>query len=138
MAKFGSEEWAGALADEINGSSEYRNAGAAWGRDFNGNMLFRFDADEQLAESISLLVRLSGGECQGAEFVADAAHSEAGFTLRAPFTLWQEILTRKTMAATAILTGKMSVAGEKMTLLKHAGANRALIHCTSSVETDWE
>lgn len=138
MAKFGSEEWAGALADEINGSSEYRNAGAAWGRDFNGNMLFRFDADERLAEPISLLIRLSGGECQGAEFVADAAHPEAGFTLRAPFTLWQEILGRKTMAATAILTGRMRVDGEKMTLLKHAGANRALIHCTASVDTVWD
>ena len=136
--KFGTDEWASTLADEINGSSEYRNAGAAWGVGFNGNMLFRFDADERLAEPISLLVRLSGGKCQGVEFIADAPHPEAGFTLRAPFTLWQEILGRKTMAATAILTGRMTVDGEKMTLLKHAGANRALIHCTASVDTAWD
>jgi len=29
------------------------------------------------------------------------------------------------------------VEGEKLTLLKHAGANRALIHCTASVDTEF-
>ena len=39
------------------------------------------------------------------------------------------------MAAAAILTGKMRVEGDKMALLQHAGASRALIHCTASVPT---
>ena len=63
--------------------------------------------------------------------------AQSGFTLRAPFTLWREVLERKTLAATAILTGKMKVEGEKLTLLKHAGASRALIHCTASVPTEF-
>jgi hypothetical protein len=31
----------------------------------------------------------------------------------------------------------MKVEGEKLTLLKHAGASRALIHCTASVPTEF-
>ena len=27
--------------------------------------------------------------------------------------------------------------GDKMTLLKHTGANRALVHCTASIDTDF-
>jgi len=137
MAKFGTSEYAAALVEEINGSSEYRNAAAKWGVGFNGNMLFAFGADDQLAEPMQLFIELSGGSCQGAEFVGDAAHPDAGFTLRAPFSLWKSILERKTMAATAILQGKMQVEGSKMTLLKHTAANRALIHCTASVETEF-
>lgn len=133
--KFGTPEWAQALQDEINQSSEYRNAAAKWGDGFNGNMLFVFEADAQSPEPLQLLIRLERGACGGAEFVAEASHPDAGFTLRAPFSLWKDILERRTMAASAILGGKMKVDGSKMTLLKHTAANRALIHCTASVET---
>ena len=134
---FGSDAWAGALVDEINGSSEYRNAGARWGDGFNGNLLFVFEADERASDSRGLLIRLAGGSCQGAEFTGGDVHPDAGFTLRGPFTLWRDILERKAMAATAILTGKLKVDGDKMTLLKHTSSNRTLIHCTASVPTDW-
>ena len=133
--EFGSSEWAQALTDEINGSSEYRNAAQGWGDDFNGNMLFAFEADEKLTDPVHLLIRLQDGACQGAEFVGASEHPDAGFTLSAPFALWKDILDRKTLAATAILKGQMRVDGPKMTLLKHTAASRALIHCTSSVDT---
>jgi len=132
---FGTPEWCAALAAEINGSSEFRNAAAKWGDGFNGNLLFAFEADAALPTPLYLLLKLSAGRCGGADFVSGPTDAEAGFTLRAPFTLWKEILERKTLAATAILTGKMRVEGDKLTLLKHAGASRALIHCTASVET---
>ena len=47
------------------------------------------------------------------------------------------ILERKTMAAPAILSGKMKVDGDKMTLLRHTGASRSLVHCTASLDTDF-
>lgn len=136
--KFGSNDWAQALLEEINDSSEYRNAASKWGVGFNGNMLLVFDPDTKMRERKSLMLRLAGGSCQSAEFLTDEAHPDAGFVLRGPFTLWRDILQRKTMAATAILTGKLKVEGEKMQLLKHTAANRALIHCTASVDTAWD
>ena len=132
---FGTSEWCAALVAEINGSSEFRNAAARWGVGFNGNLLFAFDADPALAKPLYLFLKLGAGRCGGAEFVSGPAHPDAGFTLRAPFTLWREILERKSLAATAILTGKMRVEGDKLTLLKHSGASRALIHCVASLET---
>jgi len=134
---FGTPAWCEALRTEINRSSEYRNAAAKWGTGFNGNLLFGFETDAALAKPLYLFLKLAGGRCEGAEFVAGPSHPGAGFALRAPFTLWREILERKTLAATAILTGKMRIEGEKMTLLKHAGASRALIHCTASVPTEF-
>ena len=136
-AIFGSEDWADALKDEINRSDEYRNAASEWGVDFNGNMLFVFQPDETTTHERKLLLELSGGSCHSANFVEDQPTKEAGFVLRGPMQLWRDILDRKTMAATAILTGKMEVDGERMQLLKHTEANRALIHCTASVDTGW-
>lgn len=135
--RFGTLEWCEALLAAVNGSSEYRNAAAKWGVGFNGNLLFAFEAGGELAAPLYLLLRLAGGRCDAAEFVAGPSHPEAGFTLRAPFPAWRDILERRTLAATAILTGKMKVDGDSIALLRHAGANRALIHCTASVETEF-
>lgn len=135
--RFGTVEYAKALCDEINGSSEYRNAASKWGVGFNGNLLFAFEADDALPSALYLLLRLEEGRCDGAEFVPGPAHPDAGFTLRAPFRMWRDILERRTLAATAILTGKMKIEGDKITLLKHAGSSRSLIHCTASVPTEF-
>jgi putative sterol carrier protein len=132
---FGSEEWARALHDEINGSSEYRNAAREWGKGFNGNILLAFEPDAGIAAGRYLLVRLHEGASRGVEFVAGPAHPDAGFALRAPYSLWREILERRTLAATAILTGRMRIEGDKFTLLKHTPAHRALVHCVTSIDT---
>ena len=134
---FGTSAWSVALREEINRSSEYRNAAAKWGAGFNGNLLFAFEADAALAKPLYLFLKLQAGRCDGAEFVPGPSHPDAGFALRAPFSLWRDLLERKTLAATAILTGKLRVEGEMLTLLKHAGANRALIHCTATVPTEF-
>lgn len=134
---FGSPAWCAAVREEVNASSEYRNAAAKWGQGWNGNLLLAFEADATLPAPLHLFLALAAGRCERAEFVPGPKHADAGFSLRAPFGLWREILERRTLAATAILTGKMKVEGDKLTLLKHAGANRALIHCVASVPTEF-
>ncbi|MEE8142754.1 MAG: SCP2 sterol-binding domain-containing protein [Planctomycetota bacterium] len=132
---FGTPEWAEAFQQEINRSSEYRNAGAEWGVNFNGNLLFLFVADAAFPETQGLFMRLQGGACQGVEFTSSETHPDAGFVLRAPFSLWKDIFERNAMAATAILTGKLQVVGKKMKLLKYTAAHRALVHCATLVGT---
>ena len=136
--KFGTPEWAQRLVTEVNGSSEYRNAAAAWGDGYNGNVMLVIEPDAKLATGLNLLIRLSKGTCHGAEFTPDASHPDTGFALRAPYSLWKDVLERRTMAATAILTGRMKVDGDKMTLLRHTAAHRALVSCCSGIETDFE
>jgi len=133
---FGTEDWAAALRETINASSEYRNAGAQWGVGFDGSLLFQFDPDAELDRTLRLRLDLSGGACQSAEFVGEGA-KPAAFALRGPFGVWRAILERKMLAATAILTGKLHAEGDKMTLLKHTAAHRALVHCVASVDTAW-
>lgn len=135
--RFGTPEWCSALTAAVNSSSEYRNAAATWGVGFNGNLLFAFEPGGGLKSPLYLFLRLKAGRCEGVEFVAGPSHGGAGFTLRAPFPIWREILTKRLLAAAAILTGKLKVEGDTIALLRHAGSNRALIHCTASVETEF-
>jgi putative sterol carrier protein len=134
---FGSVAWAEALSAEINCSSEYRNAAARWGDGFNGNVLLVFDADTAMPRRAVLFVELARGACGGASFVDDPSDARAGFALRGPFSVWKDILDRKTLAATAILTGRLKIEGDRMTLLKHTAAHRALIACAAAIETDY-
>lgn len=137
LIAFGTPEWAAALCEAVNRSSEYRNAAARWGVEWNGNLLFAFEADAALATPRYLFLALTQGRCERAELAAGPSHPDAGFTLRAPFALWREILERRTLAAAAILTGRMRVEGDKLALLRHAGANRALIHVVASIPTSF-
>jgi putative sterol carrier protein len=134
--RFGTPEWAAALRDAISASSEYRNAASSWGVGFDGSLLLQFEPDLGLDRTLRLRLDLAGGSCQAAEFVGDGA-KPAAFALRGPFGVWRAILERKMLAATALLTGKLHVEGDKMTLLKHTAAHRALVHCVASVDTTW-
>ena len=134
---FGTQEWAKVLEAEINASSEYRNAAGNWGVGFNGNVLLAFEADAAMPRGFALLLKLQGGACQGASFVANLHSPEAGFALRAPFTLWKDILERRTMAATAILTGRLKVEGDKMTLLRYTAAHRAIVSCAGAIDSEF-
>jgi putative sterol carrier protein len=69
--------------------------------------------------------------------VDGASHPDAGFGLKAPFSVWRDVLGGRTLAATAILTGKMKVEGDTMTLLKHTAAHRALVACAASIDTEF-
>jgi putative sterol carrier protein len=133
--RFGTEAWAQALCDELNGSSEYRNAAAKWGAGFNGTMLLSFGADDALPEPRHLLLRVAEGRCSGAEFVEGIEHPEAGFALEAPFSLWREILEGRSLAVTAMLAGHLKVRGDRFKLLQHVAAQRALLHCVTSLDT---
>jgi putative sterol carrier protein len=135
--RFGTPEWASALCAHINASSEYRNAGAKWGRGFNGTLLLSFGADARLPEPRHLLLRVAEGRCDGAEFVRSPEHPDAGFALEAPFSVWKDILDGKALAATQMLAGRLKVKGERMRLLQHVAAQRALLHCVASIETEY-
>ncbi len=135
---FGSPEWAKALQEEINASSEYRNAAARWGVGFNGNLLLAFEADDRTPHARHLLLRLAGGACGAVEWIDGPGHEDAGFALRGPFSLWRDVLERRTQAATAIFTGRMRVEGDTMTLLRFTPAHRALVHCVASLDTAFE
>ncbi|HEU4333308.1 MAG TPA: SCP2 sterol-binding domain-containing protein [Candidatus Eisenbacteria bacterium] len=135
--RFGTPAWSAALRDALNASSEYRNAAAKWGAGWNGNLVLAFEPGAGLAAPVRLFLALSEGRCDRAEFLGERAPADAGFTLRAPFGIWRDVLERRTLAATAILTGKMKVEGDTIALLRHAGANRALIHVTASLDTEF-
>jgi putative sterol carrier protein len=134
--RFGTTAWAEALRASINGSSEYRNAAARWGDGFNGNVLLVFEADATLSQTHALLLELSKGSCTASSFV-DGGDPRAGFALRAPFSVWRDILERRLLAATAMLTGRLKVVGDKLTLLKHTAAHRALIGCAATLDTEY-
>lgn len=133
--EFGTDAWARTLCEALNGSSEYRNAAARWGQGFNGTVMLTFEADGKLPRTLHLLVRLEAGRCLGAEFVDRPDHPEAAWALQAAFAVWKDILDGRSLAATQILAGRLRVRGDKMTLLKHAAAHRALLSCVSALDT---
>lgn len=136
--RFGTPEWAAALAERVNASAAYRAAAAGWGKGFNGNVLLAFEADAVVPVARHLLLRLAEGRCDGCDFVDDPGHPDAAFVLRAPYGVWIEILHDRTSAASAVLSGRMEVEGDTFALLRFASAHRLLMACAGAVETDFD
>ena len=134
LPEFGSPDWARAVADGLNADTEYRSAGKGWGVGFNGHILLRVEPDGVFPRPIGILYRLKERVCDGVE-ILDGDPPPVGFVLSAPYQVWKNIFQGKTRALSALMTGKIQVAGSKTTLLKHTRTAQAVLRVTASIPT---
>ena len=104
---FGTDAWAQALCAHLNGSSEYRNAAAKWGKGFNGTLLLSFGA-----------VGVPQG---GVAFSTLPAYMAAGIPIEGIVVLEATAMAPDMLKTVLNVTGDMSVA----TLLSRANRGEA-------------
>ena len=135
---FLSDDWAAALGDALNASAAYRAAAATWagslclvaraGDAADGS---RLDADR------TAFFDLHAGVCRSARAVASAADADAAFAIEAAYGDWRKVLAGALDPVTALMLGKLRVAGDKAVVLRHAKAAKAMVACAGAVETAW-
>ena len=117
------------LVRSINDSDAFREAASGWGDGFNGNVLMVFEPDDQRADPLNVLLRLSPGICNGAELVEGSGHPDAGFVFTAARTVWRTMLDGSLAPASAVLYGRLRVQGDRGLLFRHASLAGALVDC---------
>ncbi|MFB6132054.1 MAG: SCP2 sterol-binding domain-containing protein, partial [Halanaeroarchaeum sp.] len=109
------EEWVQAYRDQLNQSEEYAEEGEEWGVDFDGSFLFEIQPDDTYdGDPVRLYLDLEDGTCLEASVVDDEAMVEPGFTLRASYSAWKDLIQGKLNPIEAILSGPFDLEGDRV------------------------
>ena len=125
-------QWAAAFADAINRSPAYREAAAEWRWPLA--LVLEAAPDLGYPTTTALVADLFEGTCRDAR-ILDGDAPDVPFVIRGPYPSWKALLAAGADPVTAIVTGKLRLAGSLTTIIRHVAAARALVACARHVPT---
>ncbi|MCW3037541.1 MAG: putative sterol carrier protein [Actinobacteria bacterium] len=136
MALFPSEVWLKEYVDKINSSKEYEEAAATW----EGDICFIFEAqpDKGLADDLWAWMDLWHGKCRDSKYGLSPEEGEkARFVIRAPYSRWKQVITQDLDPIKGMMSGKLKLKGDILTMIRHVKAAKALVNVAGTVETEF-
>lgn len=130
---FATDDWAKALMHAVNSSEAYKKAAANW----EGDFYFITSEGQGVAKDTYLYLDLWHGQARDAYLVEDPASKAVAFELRAPVDIWRKVLEKKIDPIQGIVSGKLKLKGNMMTVMKNPKAATELVASAMKVDTDW-
>lgn len=130
--EFMTDAWAQAYRSVLNQSAEYRSAAANW----EGDFVFVCDADDALPDARYTYLDLWHGTCRAARATQTAVDS-AEFTISAPLSVWQQLLTGTLDPIKGLIARRLILQGNMVKVLDAPGAAVAMVNCARQIETTW-
>jgi putative sterol carrier protein len=137
--RFPSEEWIQAWHRTVNRDDVYRRAGAGWGVDFDGNVLFHLQADDRLPEDRYFSVRLDDDAVDDCREVDAPDSTDHGLVLRGSYADWVRLTTGEIGAAEGLMTGVFELEGDVQGIVGsgHSTAAARLVELLAEVDTEY-
>lgn len=126
MAVFPSAGWLAEYVTQINRSAEFAEAA----RTFEADIVYVFEAEPEhgLPRDIWCRAQFSGGACRWANFDIDPADGGGStFVLRAPYSIWKDVIQGRIDPMEGMLDGDLLVTGHLPTLLRYVRAANELV-----------
>lgn len=135
MSKFPSPEWLQAYKDAINASEEFRDAA----RDWEGDVTYVVEAepDKGLMVDAWGWFDLHHGECRDAKVVTADEGERARFVIRAPYSMWKEVIRGRLEPIKGMTQGKLKLSGDLPTIRQNVDAVRALVSIAGQIPTEF-
>jgi putative sterol carrier protein len=131
--KFPSDEWIKELSKQLNGSEAYEQSAKDW----EGDFVFVVEPDEAYSDTAYLFLGLYHGKSSDAAAVASLDERETEFVLRAPFSIWRQVIEGKLDPIQGMMTRKMKVQGNMMKIMRYPKAAKEIVTCCALVPTDF-
>jgi putative sterol carrier protein len=133
MAKFLSEKWLKECRKTLQDSEEFKSEA----RDFSGDFIFSFEADDELAKTKRLFLSIQGGSCEEAVFLNGEPYPDADYRISAPYSLWMRMIRGEEDALAAFTSRKVKVKGNMLRLMMNSGSAIALVKALAGVPIDF-
>ncbi|MGA8113513.1 MAG: SCP2 sterol-binding domain-containing protein [Actinocatenispora sp.] len=137
MPVFPSSEWLDAYVDAINTSADFAEAA----KTFRADLSYVFEADPDYGHETDVWARagVKDGVCEWWHYdVPPEEGAKAEFILRAPYSMWREIILGEVDPMEAMLDGDLAVTGHLPTLLRYVRAANELVTLAAAVSTNFE
>ena len=129
MALFPSEEWLKALVDKLNSDEKYAQVARNW----EGDMAFMIEPGGPLTEAQHYYLDLWHGKCRDGFVMDGSKELKPVFTLKAPYENYARLLKSEIEPMQALLTRKISVAGNMAVLMRSVPTVLDFVRCCREV-----
>ncbi len=130
---FATNDWIKQLGNECNKSQAYQEAAKNW----EGDVYFIVEPDEQGQEPIYMYMDLYHGQCRQAFVPENCEAFEPEFQVRGRMKIWRAITEKKMDPIKALVTRQLSLRGNMAKIMKNARAAHELVNCTTKVVTEF-
>jgi putative sterol carrier protein len=130
---FPTDEWFQAFIAQINGSDEYRVAGADW----EGDIAFQIlaEPDRGFPETVWGYLDLWHGTCRRGGVVSAGEAAEAAYVLSAPYTRWKDIVLGDLDPIKGMMQGKLKVRGDLPKIVREVRSASELVRLTGEIDS---
>lgn len=135
MPRFPSPEWLDAYKEAINASEVFRAAGADW----EGDVTYVIEAEPDKGVPLDACgwFDLYHGACRDAKAVTADEGERARFVIRAPYSMWKDVILGRVEPIKGMTQGKLKLSGDLPTVKEHRDAVRALVQLAGSIDTEF-
>jgi putative sterol carrier protein len=135
MLVFPSKEWVDSFVAKLNSSKEFAEAGEDW----EGDILFVVERDENFPKTSCVYLDLSKGRCKRYEYYEsceDSTAPKSEFRYSGPFKTWAKLINKEIDPIQGIITGKFKLDGPIMKMIKYRKAAKEVVNVAASLESD--
>jgi len=132
------EAWIEAYRRRLNENAEFAAAASGWGVEFDGDFVFVMQPDDYDGEAIAFYVELCDGECLQTAVLDNPNDVAHGFTLRGPYSAWQQLLDGEVDIVEAVMNGSFDVDGNKLQAMRYQHALVEMGETATRIDTDFE
>jgi putative sterol carrier protein len=128
--------WALEYSNALNASKAYARAGKKWGLDFDGAMMFVFQASGEVAEDFSVFLDLKEGKCLGVKLLgpAEKPPRPAPMVIKAPMSTWKSVIFKELDPVAALMQAKLALTGDMSLVMRFAQAAIELVNATEQTD----
>ncbi|HWS22834.1 MAG TPA: SCP2 sterol-binding domain-containing protein [Anaerolineales bacterium] len=128
MAAFPSSEWLSDFMEKLNTDEQYAKIAKNW----EGDLLFVIDPDENVTTSAYLYLDLWHGKCRHVEIRNDIGKVPA-FILRSGYSNFLEILSGNLDPMQAMMTRKLNVKGNMLVMMRNVPTVLDFVRCAREI-----
>ena len=130
---FPSDAWIKELSRRLNESASYERSAKDW----EGDFVFVVEPDEEVGETAYLFLGLHHGKSTGAARVASQDEREAEFLIRAPYSIWRQVIEGNLDPIRGMMTRRLKLSGNLVKIMRYPKAAQEIVSCCAEVPTDW-
>ncbi|HME51089.1 MAG TPA: SCP2 sterol-binding domain-containing protein [Candidatus Lokiarchaeia archaeon] len=128
--------WAEEFSNAINASTHYARSAKKWGVDFDGCMLFVFQASGEIEEDFSIFLDLQAGKCLSIQVLAPGEESPrpAPMIVSAPMSTWKRVIFKEIDPVAALMQKQLDLVGDMSLVMRYAQAAVDLVNATEQTD----
>lgn len=128
--------WANEFSNAINASTHYARSAKKWGVDFDGSMIFVFQASGEIEEDFSIFLDLQAGKCLSTQVLAPGEEPPraAPMIISAPISTWKRVIFKEIDPVAALMQKQLDLVGDMSLVMRYAQAAVDLVNATEQTD----